>query len=163
MSPESIRLTLPYPPSGNRYWRSTVIKGHVSVYLSAEAKKYKRAVALACKLADVRRPITGRVAVSLVLHPHRPLDARQRMRKFGDAWDVALRSIDLDNSAKIAIDALQGYAFTDDALVWRLVAERGEPLPEAQLVVTIEPIVFDVPQYSLFADEPRQPVPDPLS
>lgn len=163
MSPEPIRLTLPYPPSSNRYWRSTIIKGHVSVYLSAEAKKYKRAVALACKLADVRRPLIGRVAVSLVLHPHRPLDARQRMRKFGDAWDVALRSIDLDNSAKIAIDALQGYAFTDDALVWRLVAERGEPLHEARLVVTIEALPFDVPQIPLFADDSQQPIPDPFS
>jgi hypothetical protein len=63
--PDEIRLTLPYPVSANRYWRSFVPRGHkrAIVTLSDEAKSYKSQVGWMCKQAGIRKPITGRVHV----------------------------------------------------------------------------------------------------
>ncbi|BAO89048.1 RusA family crossover junction endodeoxyribonuclease [Caballeronia cordobensis] len=158
-----LTLTFPYPVSANRYWRSYVVNGHVQTVVSAEARAYRREVAWLLKLAKVREPIFGRVALTVKLFPKMPQDARQRMRKLGDEWEDGVSCIDLDNSLKILLDAMKGRVFIDDCFVWRLHAERCEPKPEACVEVTIERIPYVKPQQSLFDSMPLQPlVEDPF-
>lgn len=146
-----ITATLPWPVSANVYWRTRVVKGVAMTYVSAEAKAFKEQVGWLLRAAGCTHPIEGRVAVSLTLYPHRPLDWEKRMRKFGAAWDDSVRSIDLDNAIKVTLDALKGIAFEDDAWVRRIEAKRAEPDGEARVVVTITPIVTAQPQTALFA------------
>lgn len=143
-------VTLPWPVSANRYWRSFVPKGHrrAIVTLSDEAKSYKAQVGWMAKAAGLR-VVTGRVQVDCQLYPALPKDAATRMRKLGDGWDDDVRSIDLDNALKVTIDALKGIAYVDDKQVWRIHAERMEPTGEARMVVTITPIITDSPQARL--------------
>ena len=126
-----ITVTLPYPISANRYWRSRVIKPRsgpeiVSTYVSTEAKAYKQEVGWLLRAAGVRQPIAGRVAVAYTLYPHRPQDWKTRQRKLGAMWDDSVQCIDLDNAQKVLLDALKGLAFDDDAWV-----RKGRALFEA--------------------------------
>lgn len=151
-----IIVTLPYPPSANRYWRTRVIKPKagpaiVSTYVSPEAKAYKQEVGWLLRGAGVRAPLAGRIAVAYTLYPHRPLDWQARQRKLGDAWQDTVQCIDLDNAQKVLLDALKGIAFEDDAWVRRIAAERAEPDGEARIIVTIAPISTERPQAPLFA------------
>lgn len=138
-----MRLSIPYPVSANRYWRSYVPRGHnrAIVVLSEEAKSYKSEVGWLAKAAGLRAPLGGRVNVHIELYPAMPQDAAQRMRNLGEGWDERVRSIDLDNALKVTIDALKGIAYEDDRQVWKLSAERMEPDGQARAVVTVEPIV----------------------
>lgn len=141
-----VSVTLPWPVSANVYWRTRVVKGVAMTYVSAEAKSFKSEVQWLLKAAGCIKPIDGRVAVSMVLYPHRPQDWQKRQRKLGAAWDDGVRSIDLDNAIKVTLDALKGIAFEDDAWVRRINAERAEPDGEARLVVTIAAIKAAAPQ-----------------
>jgi len=138
-----ITLTIPYPVSANRYWRSFVPRGHkrAIVVLSDEAKSYKSEVGWIAKSAGIPAPLSGRVAMTIKLYPGMPQDAAKRMKKLGDGWDDGVRSIDLDNALKVLIDSLKGIAYADDKQVWRIAAERMEPDGQARAVVTVEPIV----------------------
>lgn len=150
-----LTVTLPYPVSANRYWRTRVIKPKtgaaiVSTYVSAEAKEFKADVQRIVRAAGVREPMTGRVAIAYTLFPNRPQDFRTRMRKLGDAWHDTVQCIDLDNAQKVLLDALKGIAFEDDVWVRRITAERAEPDEHgARLVVTISQIATSSPQADL--------------
>ena len=92
---------------------------------SAEAREYQHnasrmAVAMGCG-----GPMTGKVEACIRLHPKKPQRASR----------VPARSIDLDNAAKIALDALNGVAWVDDRQIERLTIIRGEPVPGGALVV----------------------------
>ncbi|QRK08087.1 RusA family crossover junction endodeoxyribonuclease [Archangium violaceum] len=118
-----IRLTLPYPPSANTYWKPARGRGLVP---SDEARRYKAAVAQLAKANGVQ-PLKG--PVRLTLRAYRP-------RRVGD----------LDNLRKVLLDALQGWAFLDDDQVsedhgYRLddaKNPRVEVLLEADAVATPE-------------------------
>jgi Holliday junction resolvase RusA-like endonuclease len=113
-----VRLTLPYPPSANRYWRKTK---HGRVYVSEEAKAYKSNVAT---LGAVKgcRPLTGDVAMILIVY---------RPQKSGD----------LSNRIKVLEDALIGVAFADDKQVTQLVAQRRDDKANPRVEVDIRPAV----------------------
>lgn len=152
-----IVVTLPYPISANRYWRTRVIKPKagpaiVSTYVSTEAKAYKQEVGWLLRAAGVREPLQGRIAIAYTLYPHRPQDWQARQRKLGDAWQDTVQCIDLDNAQKVLLDALKGIAFEDDVWVRRINAERAEPDGEARIVVRIETIQTEQPQAALFAE-----------
>lgn len=135
-----ITLTLPYPISANRYWRSFVPRGHqrAIVTLSDEAKAYKETVNLQAWQQGVRAPIEGRVRVHIQLYPQRPLDWARRARKDPLYWDDDIRCIDLDNARKVLYDALKDVAFCDDKWIRADSAERMEPDEHgARVVVTI--------------------------
>lgn len=154
----SLVVTLPYPVSANRVWRTRIAttrgKRHFAqTYLSEEAKAFKEQVGWRLKAAGVRSPIPGRVSVSFVLYPPRPADWQARQRKFGDDWDNSVACIDLDNAVKLTLDAMKNIAFDDDSWVWKMTQERAEPDADgARLVVTIEPIVRAVRQFSLLEE-----------
>lgn len=151
---KSITLTLPYPISANRYWRTFMPKGFKApvTTLSSEAKAYKEQVGWLVKAAGIRAPITGRVAVSYVLYPNRPQDWQKRMRTLGPAWDDGVQCIDLDNAQKVLFDSLKNLAFEDDKFIRRIQAERAEPDGEARVVVTITEIAVEQPQTALFEE-----------
>lgn len=147
----AITLTLPYPLSANRYWRTYMPKGFKApvTTLSAEAKAYKNAVKLIAKEAGVLRPIMGRVAVTIRLYPNRPQDWAKRVKIDPAAWDDTVQCLDLDNANKVLFDSLKGVAIDDDKWVRRINSERMEPDGEARLVVTITPIVSELIQGAL--------------
>jgi crossover junction endodeoxyribonuclease RusA len=95
-----VKLTLPYPPSANRYWRNY---GGVTV-LSAEARAYKGEAALLAKVAGTEE-FTGPVV--LIVDIYRPQ-----------------RAGDLDNRLKLLLDALEVVAYRDDAQVVEIHARR---------------------------------------
>ncbi|MES2346270.1 MAG: RusA family crossover junction endodeoxyribonuclease [Pseudomonadota bacterium] len=146
----TITVTLPPAVSANVYWRTRVVKKIAMTYVSAEAKAFKAEVAALLRAAGVVNPFPGRVAVSLRMYPHRPLDWQKRQRTLGASWDDGVRSIDLDNSIKVTLDAMKGIAFVDDVWVRQITAERMEPdaLP-ARVVVTVTAIPTAQPQMEL--------------
>lgn len=148
-----IVLTLPYPVSANRYWRSFVPRGHqrAIVTLSDEAKEYKERVNLLAWQQGVREPIEGRVRVDIALYPHRPLDWAKRAKKDPEGWSDSVQCLDLDNCRKVLYDALKGVAFDDDKWVHADAGQRMEPDEHgARVVVTITPLgKRSTPQASL--------------
>lgn len=134
-----IELTLPYPISANRYWRSFVPRGHqrAIVTLSDEAKAYKQDVGVLVRKAGVRQPLAGRVAIEIHLYPKRPLDWAKRARKAPLTWDDDVMCLDLDNANKVLLDSLKGLAIEDDRWVREIHARRMEPDGEGRVVVRI--------------------------
>lgn len=148
----TIRLRLPIPPSGNRYWRHAVVAGSARVYVSSEAEAYKQEIAWIARAAGVRQPIPGRVCVEIRLFPARPKDWARRARKNPDGWDDTVQCIDLDNARKVLYDALSGIAFDDDKWVRKDAGERCEPDEFGPRVeVTIAPIRKEPIAPQLFA------------
>lgn len=111
-------ITLPYPPSANRYWRHVVVRGQARVLLSAEAREYRATVGRIAMIKRLR-PASGPVVVTLRFYRPR-------------------RSGDLDNRLKQVLDALQGWAFADDAQVVELHAVRRDDkdMPRVEVAVT---------------------------
>lgn len=122
-----ITLTLPYPPSANRYWRHGTIKGRAAIFLSKEAKDYKAVVATLAKVAGIRQPHAGRTALAIRLYPNRPQDWARRARRDPATWDDTVQCIDLGNCEKVLSDALNGVAWVDDKKHRRILLERMEP------------------------------------
>lgn len=110
-------LELPFPPSVNHLWRRV---GHRTL-LSRGGRAFRRAV-LATLAARGVRPIAGRLAVTIDVHPP---DRRRR---------------DLDNALKALLDALQhGGAYHDDAQIDDLRIRRGACVPGGRVCVRLVP------------------------
>ena len=110
-------LTLPYPISSNRYWRSA--RGRV--FVSAEAKAYKQEVALIARTAGMREPASiSSIALIVKLIPKNRI------------------CMDLDNALKVTIDALKGIAFEDDSQVVKIQAEKLPPDGIGRLLIEVQ-------------------------
>lgn len=108
-------ISLPWPPSVNRYWRSAMGR----VLISAEGREYRRNVAACCLVQGVRGT-AGPLAVSIVAHAP---DGRRR---------------DLDNLLKAPLDALtHAGAWKDDSQISDLRIMWGEPSKPGRLEITI--------------------------
>lgn len=110
-----MRLTLPYPPSSNRYWRT--VNGRPIV--SAEARLYKQGVRLRALSEGHRKPLACPVVLSLVVY---------RPRKAGD----------LSNRIKVLEDALAGIAYENDSQVVEIHARREDDKTNPRVEVRIE-------------------------
>lgn len=112
-----IRLTLPFPPSVNRYWR------HVGrrILISREGRQFRERVCSA--LARQRlNPLIGDLSVAIDLHPP---DRRRR---------------DADNFFKAALDALEhAGVYEDDAQITHLEIHKRSLVRGGKAVVSIEP------------------------
>lgn len=106
-------ITLPYPPTANLYWR--VYRGRA--VKSDAARRYQGETALMARAAGVR-VLDGPVMVSVTAY---------RPRRQGD----------LDNLAKIFIDALRGTAYHDDNQVVELHMYRRDDKRNPRIVVTV--------------------------
>ena len=111
-----VRLTLPEPPSANRYWRS--YRGRLVI--SPAAIAYKGEVATRCIIAKVK-PL--------------PLSANVRLTV---RWFRSKRMGDLDNRLKIIFDALNGYVYHDDAQIVEIHAYREDDKTRPRLELTVE-------------------------
>jgi crossover junction endodeoxyribonuclease RusA len=109
-------LTLPYPPSANRYWRYERNR----VHRSKEADLYRSSVARQCEQHRIA-PHTG--AIKVTLHLYRP-------QKSGD----------VDNFAKIALDSLKGYLYNDDSQIVELHAYRLDDKTNPRVEVECRPV-----------------------
>jgi len=109
-----VRLTLPIPPSANRYWRS--VNGRMII--SREAKAFKAEVGLMLNTMGLH-PACGAVCVTLNVY---------RAQKRGD----------LDNYVKCTLDSLSGYAYEDDDQITELHAYRHDDKNFPRIEVQIE-------------------------
>lgn len=114
----AVTLTLPEPPSANRWWR------HVGprVLLSREAREYQRHVALLCAAQRVR-PVPAPAAVRVEV-----------------TWYRGRRAGDLDKRLGVLFDALQGSAYENDAQVAEIRAARIDRPREPGVVVVVTPL-----------------------
>ena len=138
-----IELTLPYPISANRYWRTYLPRGCSArvTTVSPEARAYQDRVRRVAREAGVHRPLTGRVAVSYVLYPKRPQDWKRRQKMNPSGWDDSVQCMDLDNAQKVLFDAMEGIVYENDGLIRRIEGERAVPDGPARVCVTVEPMV----------------------
>lgn len=115
-----MKLTLPFPPSVNTYWRNT----RKGVLISASGRCF-RSNALAAVMEQLKRrpqPITGNVEVSVLLFPP---DKRQR---------------DLDNYLKALFDSLtHAGVWGDDKQIKRFTVEWGVQVKKGKADITIKP------------------------
>ena len=117
-----IRLSLPEPPSANRYWR----RAGTHLHRSSEADRYIREVKAAVAFAGITQ-IRGAVELRFVWY---------RRKRIGD----------LSNRIKVLEDALQWGAFADDGKVRRLVCEMCDDEPtHARVEVLVIPFVASEP------------------
>lgn len=110
---EIIKLTLPLPPSANRYWRN--FRGRAVV--SKEAKEYKEIVGWLCQSVEHPR-LDGPVSIQMDVY---------RARKSGD----------LDNFTKCLLDSLNGYVYQDDSQVVEIHARRFDDKANPRVEVRI--------------------------
>lgn len=132
-----VRLELPYPVSANRYWRTIVQGGRAMVFVSDEAKRYKRDAAWLAREAGVRSPFQGPVELRIRLVPKNGI------------------CMDLDNALKVSIDALKGIVYVDDSQVRKITAERTAPNGVGGLIVEVEEIETEPVTAEMFHVEPR--------
>ena len=91
-----IELTLPWPPSVNHYWRMWQNR----MVISAEGRKYRKAVADQVLIQRGARHLTGKVKVTI------------------EAWRPDNRKRDLDNLLKAVLDGLKNAGvYEDDSLI----------------------------------------------
>jgi crossover junction endodeoxyribonuclease RusA len=110
-----IKLTLPYPPSSNRYWRHSK-SGRP--YVSEDAKAFKEEVYYAVPTAIRQRLLTFELIVTFRFY---------RPRKSGD----------LSNRIKILEDAMQGVVYKDDKQIVEIHAFRFEDKAQPRVEVEI--------------------------
>lgn len=113
-----IVLTLPYPPSTNRYWRHW--KGRT--LLSRDGRQYREDAVRAVNLARVDS--LGNRRCRVTVNAYMP-DARRR---------------DVDNVLKASLDALSAArVYEDDSQIVKLTVERmGIDRERPRLEVTLE-------------------------
>lgn len=112
-------LTLPWPPSVNRYWRRVGKK----TILSAEARAYRATSMQEVYFQGRERFGSARVRVTITAYPP---DKRAR---------------DLDNLCKGVLDALQfAGVFDDDSQVDDLRIVRADAVRRGRLIVQIETV-----------------------
>lgn len=110
-------LTLPWPPSVNRYWRN--VRGRT--LLSKEGRVYRQTVLSALQTRS--QCFRGRLAVII------------------DAFPPDRRRRDLDNLLKGPLDALQAAGlYLDDSQIDRLTIERHGRVQDGRLEVHVVPI-----------------------
>jgi len=109
--------------------RPRVVNGHA--YTPRETAEYERAVQWAYKaVAKGADPRTTPCTVEMVFRFAIPASARRkRLPDLIKPGDPHTHRPDIDNLSKSVLDALNGLAFTDDALVVEISArkEYGEP------------------------------------
>ena len=96
------------------------------VITSKAAKAYKADVGWLARVAKCPM-LEGDVIVNVFLHPKMNLDGAASKNR-----------LDLDNSLKLGLDALNGIAWKDDKQITRIYAAVSTPMINGGLTVIIE-------------------------
>lgn len=119
-----MKLTLPFPPSVNTYWRAPNKGPLAGRHLISEKGRQFRTAALASVIEQLRRkpkPLDGELSVSVILYPP---DRRNR---------------DLDNYGKALFDALtHAGVWHDDSQMKRMLVEWGPIVPKGSAEIIIK-------------------------
>ncbi|MNC04143.1 Crossover junction endodeoxyribonuclease RusA [compost metagenome] len=118
-----MKLTLPFPPSVNAYWRSPnsgPLKGRTLVSARGRAFQSEACAAIIEQLRRLPKPSSALAAVEIVLFPP---DARRR---------------DIDNYNKALFDALtHAGIWEDDSQIKRMLVEWGPVTQKGKVEITI--------------------------
>jgi len=115
----SLNITLPWPPSVNRYWRS--VSGRVLI--SRDGRAYRTRVGEIVSCANIQAATRHRLSVTIAAFPP---DRRKR---------------DLDNTLKATLDAMASAGlFVDDEQIDDLRIYRCPPEKPGRLEITITPM-----------------------
>jgi len=109
-----VKVTLPWPPSTNRYWRN--MNGRMVT--STQARQYKQRVRAI--LGDARVDENRTDMLSVQLNMYRPT-----------------KSGDLDNYIKVILDAMQGQLYKNDNQIVELHAYRHDDKKNPRIEVSI--------------------------
>ncbi len=113
---EAMKLTLPWPPSANKYWRHNRGRFH----RTKQADVYSEDVEALLADSDCVVPILGFVGLHVLFFPP---DRRRR---------------DLDNLLKIPIDALQhAKAYENDSQIKEIHARMGPVVDQGAVSVEL--------------------------
>ena len=125
-------FTVPGEARGQGRPRSTIIAGHVSVYEKGEDRSYKGLIQFHA-MSEMRRqgltvsaeaPDKGyRVSIVVVKAVPKPFTKKRRAAALSGIISPRTKP-DLDNVAKIYLDALNGVVWRDDAAVTELVVSK---------------------------------------
>ncbi|CNJ14949.1 Crossover junction endodeoxyribonuclease rusA [Yersinia aldovae] len=125
-----MKLTLPFPPSVNSYWRAPSKGPLAGRHLISVKGRQFRSEALACILEQLRRvprTIIDPVAVAIVFYP--PNLIRR----------------DLDNFLKAPLDALtHAGVWADDSQVKKLTIEWGPIVKGGKIEILISEVNINV-------------------
>ena len=122
-------LVLPFPPSGNTYYRSIRMGRSCRVLLSKRGREYKQTVSdMIAAIDEPSFPLTTRLGISVTLHaPTR-------------------RKCDLDNYTKALFDALESAGVIEnDNLFDVMTVKRGEVIRGGRAIVYI----YELPDKSV--------------
>ena len=108
---KSIRLTLPEPPSANRWWRN--VNGRMVT--SKAARQYTSGLVTFGSAYLLEGPL--RVSID---------------------WYRGRQSGDLDKRLGVALDAMQGVFYRNDSQIVELAARRFEDPKAPRIEVTVE-------------------------
>ncbi len=118
-----MKLTLPFPPSVNSYWRAPNKGPLAGRHLISSAGRTFRSNAAAAVIEQLRRipkPLGGELSVNVVLFP--PNRARR----------------DLDNYLKALFDALtHSNVWEDDSQIKHMEVSWGPVVPKGSAEITI--------------------------
>jgi crossover junction endodeoxyribonuclease RusA len=109
-------LTLPFPPSSNRYWRH----GQGRTYKSEQARQYQESTAWIARLAGATLH-SGKVGMEL--------------RFFHTGYKG-----DLDNLQKILLDSLEGVLYNNDRQIRELHAYLADSKTDPRVEATVWPL-----------------------
>lgn len=119
-----MKLTLPFPPSVNTYWRAPNKGPLAGRHLINEKGRQFRTAAFASVIEQLRRkpkPLDGELSVAVILYPP---DRRNR---------------DLDNYGKALFDALtHAGVWHDDSQMKRMLVEWGPIVPKGRAEIIIK-------------------------
>jgi len=111
-----MKLTLPYPPSVNTYWRANGKRR----FISKAGILFTQEVILIVKQSKAKSFEGKRLAISVVIHP-------RSKRKF-----------DLDNTLKAILDALmKAGMYNDDSQIDYIEIARGEAVKNGKAVINL--------------------------
>ncbi len=112
-----MRLTLPWPPSVNHYYRRVGPR----TLISRKGREYRREVCgLLAQGGNHEPPTTGRIALAM------------------DAFPPDRRRRDLDNLLKAAQDSLaHGGVYEDDSQIDLLAVRRRDPVKNGRVQIQI--------------------------
>lgn len=140
-----IKFFVPGEPVGKSRPRFTTVNGHVKAYTPRSTKECESAFRKACEaVCGVSEPKKGPVRVEVTAVFQIPKSFSKAKREMALACKLRpTKKPDIDNIVKLAMDAINGKAYTDDANVVSVIAVKRFIMAENEApgtYVTVEEV-----------------------